>query len=151
MSSPRMRRAELPPGDCLCNYCTALCCRYFTLPIDTPTDWRDFDHIRWFLMHGRATVFVESGIWYLTVYAECRHLLPDQRCGIYDDRPQICRNYSTDSCEYEDDGVHDMYFETPEQIWEYAHAVLPPQQPRQFSPQPADPREVTLPLISAAG
>ena len=38
---------------------------------------------------------------------------------------QICRDYSTDSCEYEDDWVYDQYFETPEQVEEYAEAVLP--------------------------
>lgn len=144
-----VRRADLSPGDCLCNYCTALCCRYFTLPIETPTEWRDFDHIRWFLMHGRASVFVDGDVWYLTVYAECRHLQPDNRCGVYDDRPQICRGYSTDNCEYQDEGVYDMYFETPDQIWEYAHAVLPPRQPRRFSAAPPEPAEIHLPLVTA--
>jgi len=30
----------------------------------------------------------------------CPHLQPDNRCGIYDRRPQICRDYSADQvCE----------------------------------------------------
>jgi Fe-S-cluster containining protein len=60
------------------------------------------------------------------VHTVCRHLQTDNRCGIYDTRPQICRDYSTDKCEYEDDWTYERYFETPEQIQEYAEAVLPP-------------------------
>ncbi len=122
----RPRRDELPKDANLCDYCTARCCHYFALPIDTPSEWRDCDFIRWYLLHGQATVFVDSGDWYLMVHTTCKHLQDDYRCGIYDTRPQICRDYSTDNCEYEDDWTYEMYFETPEQIYEYAEAVLPP-------------------------
>ena len=33
---PKIRREELPPGKVLCEYCTAKCCHYFALPIETP-------------------------------------------------------------------------------------------------------------------
>ena len=26
----------------------------------------------------------------------CPHLLPDNRCGVYEDRPKVCRDYSAD-------------------------------------------------------
>jgi len=32
-----VKRDQLKPGEVLCSYCTALCCRYFSVPIDTPT------------------------------------------------------------------------------------------------------------------
>ena len=47
----QFRREDLKPGECLCTYCTAKCCRYFALGMDQPTAWRDFDHMRWFLTH----------------------------------------------------------------------------------------------------
>jgi Fe-S-cluster containining protein len=75
-------------------------------------------------LHERATIFTEDDDWYLLVQTPCRHLLDDNRCGIYDTRPQICRDYSTDNCEYEDDWTYDRYFETPEQISEYIEAVI---------------------------
>jgi hypothetical protein len=76
-------------------------------------------------LHDRASVFVDDEVWYLLVHTTCRHLRDDNLCGIYETRPQICRDYTTDACEYEDDWVYDKYFETPEQIAEYAEALMP--------------------------
>ena len=117
-------REELKPGEVLCDHCTAKCCRYFALPIDTPKNRRDFDFIRWYLLHDRASVFTEDETWYILVHTVCKHLQPDQRCGIYETRPQICREYTTEDCEYDDDWVYDRYFETPEQVDEYSEAML---------------------------
>ncbi len=128
-------RHELKPGEVLCDYCTAKCCRYFALPIEKPKTRRDFDFVRWYLLHGHATVFTENDVWYILVHTVCRHLQPDQRCGIYDTRPQICREYSTRECEYDDDWVYDRYFETPEQVEEYADAVLPRRRGRSIRSQ----------------
>jgi Fe-S-cluster containining protein len=126
MVQTQIRREDLKPGEVLCAYCTGKCCRYFALPIETPTSWEDFDHIRWYMMHGDVSIFVEDETWYLMVHADCQHLLPDHRCGAYETRPQICRKYTTDDCEYDDDACYEKLFESPEQIWEYAAAVLPP-------------------------
>src|SRR5262245_15334947 len=59
------RRHELLAGQCLCDYCVAKCCRYFALPLDTPKKRRDFDTLRWFLLHQQTSIFVEKGTWYL--------------------------------------------------------------------------------------
>jgi Fe-S-cluster containining protein len=120
------RREDLLPGDVLCNHCTAKCCKYFALPLDEPTDREDFEFIRWFLLHDQAAVFTEEETWYLLVQTQCKHLQPDNRCGIYETRPPVCREYSTDNCEYEDNWVYDHYFETSEQMEEYIEAVLGP-------------------------
>ncbi len=123
---PRIkRRQDLPAGESLCDHCTAKCCRYFALPIDTPDCRDDFDFIRWYLLHDAATVFVEDETWYLMVHTVCKHLQEDQRCGIYHTRPEICREYSTDNCEFEDGWAYERYFETPEQMAEYMEAAMP--------------------------
>ena len=119
-------REEIPAGENLCAHCSAKCCRYFALPIEAPEEWKDFEFIRWYLLHERATVFVEDGDWYLLVHNKCKALGDDNLCGAYDSRPQICRDYTTDKCEYEDDWVYDHHGETPEQVLEYAEAVLGP-------------------------
>ena len=97
----------------------------FALPIDEPESHEDFQFIRWYLLHEAATVFTEDDTWYLLVHTVCKHLGEDNRCGIYETRPQICRDYTTDDCEYDDQWVYDRYLETPEQVEEYAEAVLP--------------------------
>ncbi len=124
MITERMTRENLPPGKVLCEYCTAKCCRYFALPIETPDTVRDFDFIRWFLLHERASIFVEDEDWYLMVHTVCKHLQSDHRCGIYETRPEICREYTTDACEYGDDTIYEKYFETPEQVDEYMDATV---------------------------
>ena len=70
-------RDEVPAGDCLCDYCTAKCCRYFALPIDEPTEPKDFDFIRWYLLHDRATVFVEDD----TLVFTCTHQVQTSPVG----------------------------------------------------------------------
>ena len=126
-TSPRIkpRREEVADVGNLCEHCTAKCCHYFALQIDEPTEWRDFEIMRWYMIHGDVAVFTEDDDWYLLVYNVCRHLQSDYRCGIYETRPQICREYTTKECEYEDDWVYDRYLETPEQVVEYMDAVLP--------------------------
>jgi Fe-S-cluster containining protein len=139
---PKVRRDELKPGECLCDHCTGKCCRYFSLPIDEPTTWNDYDSIRWYLAHGQTMIYVDKGQWYLLVLTRCRYLTPEDRCGIYLNRPKICRDYTTARCEYDDDWLFEKLFETPEQIWEYAEAVLPPRRRRPQEPT------ASLPIVS---
>jgi Fe-S-cluster containining protein len=121
---PTIRREDLRPGEVLCDHCTARCCRYFALPIDTPKTSQDFEYLRWYLLHEHATIFTEDETWYLLMHTQCSQLRPDNRCGIYHERPQICRDYSTENCEYGDTYLYDRYFETPEQMAEYAEAIF---------------------------
>ncbi len=137
-------REQLAPGEVLCAYCTAKCCRYFALPIDTPTDLKDYEYIRWYLLHDRASVFTEDDTWYLLVHTTCKHLGPDNRCGIYETRPEICREYSTANCEYEENWTYERYFETAEQVHEFAEAVLP--RPQRASIRSAPP--AALPIVT---
>lgn len=143
-AAKRVHREDLKPDECLCDYCSAKCCRYFALPIETPTCWKDFDYIRWYLLHGQASVFTEDDSWYLIVHTECKHLQADNRCGAYYTRPRICREYSTTNCEYEDDWVYERYFETAEQVYEYAEALLGPSEGGLFR----TPRPELLPILS---
>jgi Fe-S-cluster containining protein len=127
----------LKPGEVLCSYCPAKCCKYFAMPIEKPKAWRDYEFIRWFLLHDKASIFTENGDWFLLVHTKCKHLRDDNLCGIYETRPDICRDYTTKNCEYEDSWVYDHYWETAEQVEEYAEAVLGPKDGRGFrSPKP---------------
>lgn len=122
------KREDLKPGESLCDYCTAKCCRYFALPIETPSNRAELDSIRWYLLHENVSIFVDEGTWYLMVHTTCEKLREDHLCGIYETRPQICRDYSTDNCEYSGEGCYDQLFENADQLWEYMEALYP--QPR---------------------
>ena len=124
IANTKKDRDAIGPDEVLCDHCTAKCCKYFALPIETPVDLEDYEFIRWYLVHDRATVFTDDDQWYIMIHTTCRHLQTDNRCGIYDTRPQICRDYTTDNCEYEDNWTYDLYFESPEQIRQYTEAVL---------------------------
>ena len=120
----KLKREELKPGEILCEHCTAKCCRYFALPIEKPTDDKDFQFIRWYLLHEYASVFTEENDWYLLVHTTCKHLQSDNRCGAYHTRPQICRDYTTENCEYDDEWTYDRYYEVSEQVEEYSEAIF---------------------------
>ena len=141
---PKFRREDLAPGACLCDHCVGKCCRYFSLPIDTPTTWDDFDAIRWYLAHDKSVVYVDKGTWHLLVLTDCQYLQPDYRCGIYSERPKVCREYSTDECEFDENWIFEKVFERPEQIWEYAEAVLPRRRWKKAEPPPG-------PLVTIGG
>lgn len=120
LQKPRLD--QLKPGEVLCDYCTGKCCRYFSVQIETPETLSDFEYIRWYVLHDAATVFVEDDSWYVLVHTVCEKLQDDNRCGGYETRPSICREYTTDNCEYEDHWTYEMYFESAEQIREYCDA-----------------------------
>ena len=84
----------------------------------------------------------EDEDWYLLVHTQCEHLRDDNLCGIYETRPQICRDYTTKDCEYDDDWTYDFYLETADQVAEYTEAVLPKRGKKMRSPKPA-----LLPII----
>jgi Fe-S-cluster containining protein len=112
------------PGN-LCEHCTGMCCRYIALPIDTPETREDFDDIRWYILHEGVSIFVEDGDWYIYLAADCRHLQPDYRCGIYATRPRICREYTTDNCDYHSGEYGwEHHFVYPEHLDEYVRDLL---------------------------
>ena len=104
-----------------CEKCTGMCCRYFALPIETPEDKDDFDDIRWYLCHKDVTVFVEDGEWYINIKNKCKHLSDkDHRCKIYNKRPNICRGYKHDDCDYvEGEYNYELHFTNDKQMDEY--------------------------------
>jgi uncharacterized protein len=112
-------------SSCLCDQCAALCCRYFALPIDNPTSRKDIDDIRWYLIHEHVVVFIEKKQWHVGIMTKCKHLQPDNRCGIYDTRPRICRKYTTDNCDWHG-GEYDFdkLFLSADQLMAYADEYL---------------------------
>jgi Fe-S-cluster containining protein len=100
-----------------CARCMALCCHYVSQEIDAPTTAKDFDTLRWNLMHPGVRVYVdEYGDWFLQFESRCRFLGSDNLCTIYDKRPQICRDLSPERCEFALGPGDRHYFTTLEEF-----------------------------------
>jgi uncharacterized protein len=109
----------------LCDQCVALCCRYYAFEIEKPKTRRDFEDLRWYLYHEDSIIFVEDRRWFIQVNRPCKALLPDNRCGVYENRPSICRGYTTNNCDWHgDDYDYDELFTEPEQIERFGKEYL---------------------------
>lgn len=85
---------------CLCERCIGLCCHYITIEVDKPTNKRMRDDIRWYLLHTGVTLLITRDRWSVKVPTRCMALGDDNHCTIYETRPQACREYSTENCDY---------------------------------------------------
>jgi len=97
-----------------CGFCTnSKCCTYITEALATPRSMHDFDHLLWQLSHRDIQAYKDEDGWYLLVNNSCTHLLEDGRCGIYEDRPLICREYTNDYCEFDEPAENgfELFFE----------------------------------------
>ncbi len=100
-------------GENKCDLCTnSKCCTYVTQQIDTPKSKYDFEILLWQISHKNMGAYKDEDGWFLIFETSCTHLLGDGRCGIYEDRPTICRSHTNDYCEYDapaEDGF-DLWF-----------------------------------------
>lgn len=79
-------------------------------------------------MHENVVVWMDDGDWYLEVRTRCKNLLPDNKCAVYETRPQICRDYgwpdeenSEVPCDYFNEGLeYDLFFDDAEKFGEWA-------------------------------
>jgi hypothetical protein len=82
-----------------CEGCVAHCCRYVCVEIDAPRAKWQYDQIHWMLMHEGVALFVApDGFWYSEFRTRCAHLMADNRCAVYEQRPNLCRSYENAAC-----------------------------------------------------
>ena len=89
-----------------CSFCTgSLCCTYITQEIEKPRTKLDFSNLLWQVSHENVALYKDDDGWSLLINGKCSHLQPNGQCGIYDTRPQACRDYSNDHCEFDSPSV----------------------------------------------
>jgi Fe-S-cluster containining protein len=88
------------------------CCTYITQSLDTPRAKVDFRLLLWQVSHQGVSIYKDKDGWFLLIEARCEHLMEGGGCGIYPDRPDICRDYSNDWCEFDQPAEEgfDLYF-----------------------------------------
>ncbi|HRU06470.1 MAG TPA: YkgJ family cysteine cluster protein [Candidatus Brocadiia bacterium] len=99
--------------------CEAKCCRYVTVHIESPAKNKvNRDEARWFLLHKGLSLLREKKQWYLQIDTACKALTADHRCGVYDTRPSVCRDYAHEGCDYHGEpNEKTLLIRTPEE-WE---------------------------------
>lgn len=109
------------PADCIA--CKATCCRHVATGIDTPAGKKDYDNIRWYLMHENVRVFIDTeDAWTLEFVTLCNNLSSENTCSKYSNRPKICSEYpdSLSWCEYESDELpYKVLFTSAQEFEEY--------------------------------
>jgi Fe-S-cluster containining protein len=92
-----------------------LCCTYIAVGIDGPTNAKSATEILWHLYHEGVSIYRDGdNEWMVQFESRCRHLLDDNKCGIYEQRPHICRDYSEVSCEVNAEGMGTTFYSPAE-------------------------------------
>jgi len=118
-----------------CVECGALCCRYLTVKINPPRHRADRDEHRWFLMHEGIEIRIEARQWYMIVYTPCRNLTEENLCRIYDERPDLCRDYEADACDLHGEDADTVVFRNVQQYDRYLEKRGMPWKPKKEQPK----------------
>lgn len=103
-----------------CGFCKgSKCCVYLTQEIDTPRSRDDFDHLLWQLAHENIQAYKDEDGWFLLINNRCTYLLPKGGCKIYATRPQVCRDYTNDFCEYDEPAEFEKFFDGYDALLKY--------------------------------
>jgi Fe-S-cluster containining protein len=95
-------QADIPVEN-KCSRCLgSTCCTYTTEALGTLRSKADFGHLLWQVSHQHVEAYRDSSGWYLLMRGNCEHLRPGGACGIYETRPQVCRDYANDWCEFDE-------------------------------------------------
>src|SRR5262249_3808447 len=107
-----------------CHRCAA-CCTYVAVGINAPRTSRYATDILWYLYHDRVSVWLDSdGEWSVVFETPCRNLSEAGLCRIYEQRPEICREFDNRTCEVNAPGGGTTFTE-PAQFLEYLRARRP--------------------------
>lgn len=97
-----------------CTEC-AKCCTYVAVAIDPPDNVQDAGHMLWYLYHPGVSVYHDGrGDWSVVFESRCRNLREDRLCGIYENRPPICRDFDNGTCDVNEPGEGLEFFKPDE-------------------------------------
>jgi len=81
-----------------CTSCGA-CCTFLVLNVHP--QYAEGDVKRWVELHGVRIVQKGEAVW-AYVPTACSQLQPDNTCGIYEDRPDVCRVWPTSQADIDE-------------------------------------------------
>lgn len=82
----------------ICMLCHG-CCMYVTAPLDPPESTYTQQLYLWYLYHANVEIYQDhEDQWHLLFKTPCENLLPGGQCKIYENRPEICKEYDPSAC-----------------------------------------------------
>ena len=108
-----------------CENCDGKCCKYVAMEIDCPDCIEDFENIKWYVAHENVHVYIEEdGTWNIEFITPCKYLGKNNKCGIYERRPKICRRYDQSECPFHNDYKELYNFNSIGEIEKYIKEVF---------------------------
>lgn len=115
---PKFNQEEKMTESEICMKCHG-CCTYVAVPLEYPRSADMLDTYVWYLLHRNVEIEIDNyNKWFLVFKTPCDKLLPNGACSIYESRPEICRDYSADSCSRTAKD-HTHQFKKPEDLMAY--------------------------------
>jgi len=103
-----------------CKDCNGKCCRYIAIEIDAPETKEDFENIKWFVAHKNVNVYIdEDEEWHVEFITPCEFLREENECKIYDNRPEICKEYEHNECTFHNNYEEKHTFKTLKDVEDY--------------------------------
>ena len=101
-----------------CVNCSAFCCKNLAMEIGKPTNKKEIEDLKWQLHFDTVKVYIHRRKWYQWVAGKCMYLDSNDRCTIYEERPQICRKHNPPDCEHFG-AFYDIMIKTPDELEAY--------------------------------
>ena len=76
-----------------CIECGAKCCKFIAISLDEFDDEMDPHPERYFTLHENLRVVETRFGKEIVIESRCKALREDNTCSIYEDRPDMCRNF----------------------------------------------------------
>ncbi|MDH5542513.1 MAG: YkgJ family cysteine cluster protein [Nitrospinota bacterium] len=81
-----------------CSKCDK-CCTYLNITVDKPTSVKDVKNLLWYVYHENCDLNLdEDGGWSVVFHNRCDMLDRHGLCSVYERRPSICSQFSSNNC-----------------------------------------------------
>jgi uncharacterized protein len=106
-----------------CKFCNGMCCRYVLIEIEKEPRSKDrFDELIWWLFNPNILILKNGREWSILVLGKCVNLDENNRCRVYEHRPDPCRDYPPEEigCHFNDlKNLDGIIFKNAKELLEY--------------------------------
>ena len=113
-----MKNKTIVVSEKLCEGCPAICCKTLAMEIGRPVNRVEVEELKWQLRFDTVKVYIHNRRWHQLVEGRCMYLDKDDRCTVYEERPDKCRKHNPTDCERYGP-FYDLLISTPDELEEY--------------------------------